>query len=195
MENKHINTVLLLEAASSGNETEVQRLIPISEPKKQKSLALQQAAKNGHIECVKRLVAESDVDKSNALQWAAHNGHVDCLNVLIPLSTKKTKNNIALSWAAKNGHVECVKLLLPTCDPKANSSEALYRACQHNQPKCVDILLEHCDYDETLSGLKQYGKPSSWSYLEQKIIEQQHKRITDAIGQNGQSHTNHIRKI
>lgn len=84
------NTNLLLAAAECGDAAEVQRLIPISNPKRDNSCALQLAAKNGHTKCVQ---------------------------LLIPVSRPKDDNSLALQWAARGEHAECVDLLFDVSDP------------------------------------------------------------------------------
>ena len=113
------NTKLLIQAAESGDAVEVQRLIPISNPKANDSQALQCAAFDGHIKCVKLLIPVSDPKTHNsaALQMAARNGHTQCVQLLIPVSDPKTRNSAALQMATRNGHTQCVEFLYPVSEP------------------------------------------------------------------------------
>ena len=82
--------------------------------------ALHAAARNGHVEVLKVLLAREDFTELNAknekgstaLHWAAENGHVEVLKVLLAredfteLSAKDEYGNTVLHYAARNGHVE-----------------------------------------------------------------------------------------
>ena len=94
----------LIEAATIGDTEEVQRLIPISDPKALDSRALRWAVHNGHAECVKLLIPVSDpkVLDSEALRWAAHNGHTECVKLLIPVSDLKVVNKLGLEISIAN---------------------------------------------------------------------------------------------
>lgn len=120
MPNIKENTKLLIQAAETGDIVEVQRLIPISDPKSQESEALQFAVYYGHIECVKLLIPVSNPKDrySSALQLAAQRGHTQCVELLIPVSNPKEHNSRALCLAAENGRTECIELLYPVSDPK-----------------------------------------------------------------------------
>lgn len=91
MPNIKENTKLLIQAAETGDIVEVQRLIPISDPKSQ---------------------------ESEALQFAVYYGHIECVKLLIPVSNPKEHNSRALCLAAENGRTECIELLYPVSDPK-----------------------------------------------------------------------------
>lgn len=54
------NTELLIQTSQNGHFSEVQRLIPISNPKANNSLALTRAVVNEHIDIVKLLIPVSD---------------------------------------------------------------------------------------------------------------------------------------
>lgn len=110
------NTQLLKQASEHGDIAEVERLIPISDPKAHNNAALRWAARNGHLEIVKMLLPVSDpaANESAALAWAAEKGHTDIVKLLIPVS--HPKDSAALAWAAGNEHIECVKLLIPVSD-------------------------------------------------------------------------------
>jgi len=88
MSNIQHNTELLLQAAVDGDAVEVQRLIPLSDPKAYGSRALQMATQNGHIECVKLLIPVSDpkANNSSALQFAVSLDHTECVDLLYPVS-------------------------------------------------------------------------------------------------------------
>ena len=82
------------------------------------------AAKNGHIEVVKRLLAKNaDVDKARALDGAtplfaaAENGHTEVVKMLLAKNANVDKARTddgctPLSMAVKNRHTDVIKLLL-----------------------------------------------------------------------------------
>lgn len=165
------NTQLLVEAAKMGNTVEVKRLIPLSNPKLDGSLALHWAAINGHIECVELLIPVSDditqptqkntvhvaaayeevgqtfTLRANSLFLieAARNGDSDEVARLIPISDLKATGNKSLQIAAQKGHVECVKLLIPVTNPKAKNNKALCEAANHGHSACVKFLIPVSD--------------------------------------------------
>ena len=124
MLNLEDNNTLLIKAAKRGDVAEVQRLIPISDPKAMGVkpmvwLALEEAARNGHTQCVQLLTPVSDPKAHNsaALRLAARNGHTQCVALLIPVSDPKELNSYALRLATMHGPTECVKLLISVSDP------------------------------------------------------------------------------
>lgn len=96
------NTNLLFRASQHGDLDDVQRLLPLSDPKARGSEALSLAAANGHTECVKLLIPVSNPNDrySLALQYAVMHKHIDIIKLLIPVShyqwvlTKLIKENI-----------------------------------------------------------------------------------------------------
>lgn len=104
---------------------------------------LVEAAKNGDVERVRRLLPVSDpkAGKSFALRLAAVNGHEECVRLLLPGSDPKAEDSQALRLAAGNGHEECVRLLLPHSDPNAENYKALRWAAENGHVECVKHLL------------------------------------------------------
>lgn len=152
-------TELLFEAARDGNAEEIQRLIPISDPKNNDSMALQVAASYGHTECVKLLIPVSDPKASNsaALQWAAQYGNVEAIKVLISVSDPKVKNSVALQLAVLNRHTDCVDALYGVSDV-----HAALKDLQHNN---ID------DY-------------TKWRSFEQRVeAERQHSVLSNEVGE------------
>lgn len=142
------NTDLLIEASEFGDGAEVERLIPISDPKMY-STALSFAVFNGHVECVKRLIPLLDSKAcDNALFLAAKYGHTECVRLLIPVSDPKASD--ALHCAVINGHNNCVDLLFDVSD----------------YDKVLDRLKKH------LANI-----PERWQYLEDKIIAQRQRNM------------------
>lgn len=93
------NSDLLVIAAKRGRVSEVQRLIPISDPLLDESRALIAAASHGHVECVKLLIPVSNPKDCNsrALRLAAIAQDLDCLDVLYPVSDPHQ-----VLWGLKN---------------------------------------------------------------------------------------------
>lgn len=116
------NTLRLIKAATQGSVNDVKELIPVSDPKSQKSWALRCAAERGNLEIVRLLLPVSDLEDvcSGALRRSAANGHTDIVRLLVSVLDRSVQHNnhYALKWAAINGHAECVKLLLPISDYK-----------------------------------------------------------------------------
>lgn len=169
------NTQLLREAAKAGNAEDVQRLIPLSDPKDCDSLALRTAATLGHTECVELLIPVSNVF-SDSLRWAAHNGHVRCVELLI-LETPPQNGSKALQWAAEHGHTECVKLLIPISNPKEDNSLALQLAVQNGHTECIELLYSVSDPTAALNTLKHKCHPKAWIAFEQYIEAEEAKRL------------------
>ncbi|KAF5576103.1 ankyrin repeat [Fusarium pseudoanthophilum] len=97
--------------------------------------ALSYAARHGHQEVVKLLVARDDVDpnsndrlyRGTPISWAARNGHAAVVKVLLEkegvlADHADTRKRTPLSFAAENGHAEVVKLLLSRHDVDPNST-------------------------------------------------------------------------
>lgn len=117
------------------------------------------AAKSGHSECVRLLLAAPgiDVNKSDRkgftpLYCAAKSGHVECARLLLAapgIDVNKAANDnwTPLCWAAGNGHVECIRLLLAAPGIDVNKSDRengwtpLYRAAGNGHIECVRLLL------------------------------------------------------
>src|SRR2546426_6337866 len=82
-------------------------------------------ARNGHVDVMKLLLADSRVDpaadNNDAIRSAAANGHIDVVKLL--LADKRANpvavGNAAIKHVARNGHTDVVKLLLahPRVDP------------------------------------------------------------------------------
>lgn len=131
------NTERLIEAAKNGDLQEVNRLIPISDPKHNDSQALRVAISNDHMDCAQALIGVSS-DYNYALSIAAHNNQLEFLKILMPLSDN---HEDALQAAAGDNHIECVKLLL---DGSKEVGPPLCLAIQNHHNKCAQVLLSDC---------------------------------------------------
>ena len=112
--------ILLVDAARQGDRQLVAELLDEGEanPKWRDSLALLEAATNGHIECAKLLIphCSAKAHDSEPLRWAAFNGDIDMVKLLLPVSNPEARDSSALLNAAGNNHLECVRELLPLSD-------------------------------------------------------------------------------
>ena len=159
-------------AAEEGHVECVKLLIPVCDPKVDKSWALLAATRNGHTECVKLLISVSDpkADDSFALLVAAMHGHTDIVELLIPVSDPKAYGSLALHWGARNDHTECVKLLIPVSDPKALNSGALQAAALNGHNDIVDMLWNISDPQAALAVLCKHhaDEKHRWMYVQHK---------------------------
>ena len=135
----------LAELAASGEHAKIGRLLSTapSLPRSRVSLALANAAANGHVECVKLLAPRSNpkAHDSLALCQAAENGHDECVRILLPRSNPLAGMSSALRLAASNGHAECVKLLAPASMPGGDNAMALAFAALNGHAECVKLLI------------------------------------------------------
>ena len=171
----------ILSTCTSGNTSLFERLLEaqeatsdlgpnqasfsVSDFQKFGPVALYQAARDGHKDIVKILLAKkcmahvSDtVTGLTPLQIAAMNGHLPVVRAFcafrpqkfLPKSNMDTSHKInglkALRYAAASGHVEIVALLLSygwACDDQDTLGEsALIKASKHGQAMVVKALLE-----------------------------------------------------
>ena len=138
------NTSLLIAAAMQGDHTEVERLIPISDPK---------------------------INDSQALYFAAANGHAHCVERLIPVSDPLSSDSLALRLAVGNKHVACVKLLLPLSDPKSLNSTIMVAAVLSGDRECVDLLYPLSELDTVVDMLHKnnMARASEWWWFKERI--------------------------
>ena len=110
------------------------------------------AAKNGHLECLKYLREEVKAPwESWTAAWAAQNGHLHILEYLVERKFDKY-NEEACIWAAKYGHLDCLKYLHETAKAPWDC-EAVRVAHKNNQTDCVHYLLDN-----------NCPLPEDWSY-------------------------------
>lgn len=118
--------------------------------------ALLGAAKNGHPEIVKLLLAVPGIDvnkeckdwyiseddrSSTPLERAAENGHTEVVRLLLAIPGIDVNENYPLEKAAKNGHVEVVKLLLAAPGIEVNRGDPLIKAVENKHTEVVRLLL------------------------------------------------------
>lgn len=135
-----LNTNLLIAAAISGNITEVERLIPLSDAK---------------------------ANDSQALYFAATNGHLRCVELLIPVSDPLSGDSLALRMAVCNSQVACAKLLLPVSDPQAAESTILLAAVLSKNEEIVALLypVSNVDHVFHLLGKHHLARADEWDWF------------------------------
>jgi hypothetical protein len=100
------------------------------------------AAKNGHLECLKYLREEVKAPwASGTAAWAAANGHLHILEYLVERKFDKY-SEFACERAAKYGHLDCLKYLRETAKAPWDSW-AVRRAHENNHPECLQYLLDN----------------------------------------------------
>ena len=117
--------------------------------------ALEMAATNGNIACVKILVeVGADVNKSGyhgtPLVRAAKGGHEECVEILlskgVDVNACERSGCTALDLAARHGHEACLNLLIEAGADvnslKANGFTTLMEAIRFGHTKCVSSLIE-----------------------------------------------------
>ena len=121
----------------------------------EKNTALLEAAREGHAEVVRLLLAaEADVNAQTqagvtSLMWAAGNGHADVVRLLLAaeadVNAQSQAGSTALMDAALNGHAEVVRLLLAAgADVNAQNQAgftALLDAAGNGHAEVVWLLL------------------------------------------------------
>ena len=115
-------------------------LLDISEAT-QRQRTFRNAARVGCTEFVRtgcKQVPQDTIDR--AIQLAARNGHLDCLKLLTRHTD--TPPNFALVQAARRGHTWCVKHLLKTANAEYSNGWAIRLAAKYGFDRCVNVLFE-----------------------------------------------------
>lgn len=111
---QHIdNNFALVQACKDGNLDEVQRLLPMSNPRAHNSAAVRWAGDGGHLEIVRLLAPLSNLQSCLAVQAAAINGQVEVLHCLLEYDIPPAIQRNALELAATACNAEIFKLLIP----------------------------------------------------------------------------------
>jgi len=105
--------------------------------------ACPEAARNGHLECLKYLHEEAKApwDLGTAI-WAAANGHLHILEYLFERKYDKY-DAYACYYAAVNGHLDCLQYLHETAKAPWDSRAVRYAHLLFNQTHCVQYLLDN----------------------------------------------------
>jgi len=104
--------------------------------------ACAQAAKYGHLECLKYLHEEVNAPwNAHTAAWAALKGHLHILEYLVEREYDQY-DEYACANAATNGHSDCLKYLHETAKAPWDSC-AVQDAHKDNQPECLQYLLDN----------------------------------------------------
>lgn len=131
----------LNEAAKAGKTEWVKRLIPFCNAESGDALSL--AARHGHVDAVKSLLRYAnplDAD-SRPLYEASLHGHPDVVFQLLLCSDAKVRGSRALIAACKEGHLEVVKHLLPFSSKIQCAQQGLKAAAEQNHEAVVKFLI------------------------------------------------------
>lgn len=132
-----------VQAAVEANQEEIiDALLPSLLPT-QSAFPLAVAASQAQVSILRKLIPLSNpgADDSLALSWAAGSGSVETVQALLPFSDPLAGDSNALATAAREGHAEIVALLIPLSDPKAKESRALWQAADNGRLKALKLLL------------------------------------------------------
>lgn len=114
--------------------------ISVTDPKYQQKI-FRQAAASGTIAFLStscRDVSQKTIDR--AIQLAARNGHLDCLKILTRHT--HTPPDFALVQAARRGHTWCVKYLIKSANAEYCDGWAIRLAAKYGFDRCVEALFE-----------------------------------------------------
>ncbi|CAL6322162.1 unnamed protein product [Bathycoccus prasinos] len=104
--------------------------------------ACAEAARNGHLECLKYLREEAKAPWDYwTAKCAAGNGHIHILEYLVERKYDQFSDQ-ACEWAAMDGHLDCLKYLRETAKAPWDSYAVRY-AHKRNHPECVQYLLNN----------------------------------------------------
>ena len=127
-------------AACQGNLEMVKYCVANECPMREGACA--NAAKNGHLECLKYLREDAKaLWDSGTASLAAKNGHLHILEYLVERKFDQFKT-YACTSAAMNGHLDCLKYLHETAKVPWNCF-AVQNAHEKNQTECVQYLLDN----------------------------------------------------
>ncbi len=143
-----MNFTPLIVAAGKGDSKSLEILIDeqadVHAANKCGVAALQFAARDGHVDCVKKLISAGALDKQNligetALLWAVSRDHPlsarELIKAGVDCDTFNQDSHTPLMVAAINGHTDCMKDLIALGDSEfkdTGGNTALHLACGHN---------------------------------------------------------------
>lgn len=164
------NTLKLIEAAKCGDCAEIQRLIPLSNPKLFNSEALWKAAIAGYPKAVELLipVSEPKIDRSSAFRWAVRYNQHETALLLLPVSNPNEKDNEVFRFAVDNDNIQTISMLLPFM-----TKDLIYKETFHS------LRLGNLTLLKTV--LPYYNKNRSLGLLESILDTHRGKNIPKSI--------------
>lgn len=116
-----------------------------------------EAARTGNDEEVRRLIPLSNTKNNEALNAAIHHHHAACVELLLPVSDLSDPDEInsMLLWAVESIDLASVKLLIPVCNPKRNKSYPLQVAVLRDYTDIVNVLFDASEPREALENLQK----------------------------------------
>ena len=178
------NFLKLVEATQTNDVDTVHHFMWACNPKDRHSLPFITAARFGSLECLEALKTVSDVasNDAQALKEAAKNGHLDCVKFLCKLCvpTFNHRREKALALAAGAGQLHIVQYLLEQgADPLYKRSTPLQMAAIHHQYETVDFLYPHSSPYEALKALflQCQSTRNQWKWFEEYVQSNNQKNI------------------
>ncbi|GMF18666.1 unnamed protein product [Phytophthora lilii] len=132
-------------AAAGNGHVEVLRQLPVNEYSK--TIAIREAALNGHIQVLKFFFQGSEVNTlfpELFLVKAAEGGHIDVIKFVLSTGAVGIGSMLALralSAAVMNGHIDATKLILEQCG-QVEIALAVELAASNNLVVMLGVLLE-----------------------------------------------------
>jgi len=178
------NFVALVDAAKLNDVSAVHHLMWACNPKDRNSLPFITAARFGALECLEALKTVSDATSNDAqaLKEAAKNGHLDCVKFLWNRSIPhlESRGAKALIAAACNGQLEVMQYILDQgVDPHYKMSQPLCEAVLHHQYDAVNLLYEISNPDHVLTTLQSRcsNQYNQWQWFEEYVQSNNQKNI------------------
>jgi hypothetical protein len=130
-------------------------------PSHRLNYAFRIAAKNGHIEILKKLIKtkDSQINPSSrnnyALRWSAEKGNAEIVKYLLKIKGVDPSADFSYSLrvAAENGYLEIVKMLIkhPKTDTIASDHYALRWSIKNNHKEIVSVLMKDKKIKDTVN--------------------------------------------
>lgn len=139
-------------------------------------LPLVNAARNGHLDVVDRLLQEPRVDPramdNFAIRVASQNGHADVVDRLL-LDPRVDRSVVSISGLCARGHLDIVRRLLsdPSIDPSAENNAAICKASVNGYSDLVQLLLEDGRVDPSVNN----------NYAIRLASEKGHVRVVECL--------------
>lgn len=192
----------LVNAAINGQHKTVIELLknPKVDPKWEQSLALNMAARYGHVECVRLLVDVSDPmdDNLNAIKQAISYGHLECVKILwarLHLTDEQHKNILKMMVADTKKASSTHLFVLENSNVQMDENYFLHLFTQ-NVFNTADKIRAVGAYFDVINNLnlirvcELLNAPVAHlihDVREQHIAEQQHLALTQALGDTSNS--------